>query len=285
MINPYSLPDGNIQIAFSGGRTSAYMLHQILEANGGIPESRVQVMFQNTGREMPQTLDFVDECARRWGVLVTWTEFRATAPGFEVVGYQGASRDGEPFDALIDKKQYLPNQQSRFCTTELKIRTAKKYLMSIGWERWTSAVGIRFDEKRRHNKPAPKERWTNWHPLFHAEVSKEIVGDFWKAQAFDLRLPNIRGNCWLGNCDGCFLKSERSQAVLARDFPERHAWWEKAEARIGALETTKGRPKDNAQFSSRFSKGELRRFMDRQGDWALETEGVLCQADDGECTG
>ena len=31
---PYVLPEGNVQIAFSGGRTSAYMLHQILEANG-----------------------------------------------------------------------------------------------------------------------------------------------------------------------------------------------------------------------------------------------------------
>src|SRR3546814_11360087 len=75
---------------------------------------------------------FVQECSQRWGVLVTWTEFRAAAPFFEEVGYQGASRNGEPFDALIDKKQYLPNQQSRFCTQELKIRTAKRYLRSIG---------------------------------------------------------------------------------------------------------------------------------------------------------
>ena len=26
MTNPYTLPEGNVQIAFSGGRTSAYML-------------------------------------------------------------------------------------------------------------------------------------------------------------------------------------------------------------------------------------------------------------------
>lgn len=49
--SPYLLPDGNVQIAFSGGRTSAFMLHQILEANGGIPEDRCEVTFQNTGRE------------------------------------------------------------------------------------------------------------------------------------------------------------------------------------------------------------------------------------------
>lgn len=279
----YLLPPGRVQISFSGGRTSAYMLHQILEANGGIPEDRCVVMFQNTGREMEQTLDFVREVGQRWGVMITWTEYRSTAPFFEEVGFQGASRNGEPFDALIDKRQYLPNQQSRFCTEELKIRTAKRYLRSLGWERWTAAVGIRADEPHRLGKPAPKERWTNWHPLAAAGVSKHMVGDFWKAQPFDLRLPNVRGNCWLGNCDGCFLKSERSQAVLARDFPDRHAWWEEAEARIGRLETRKGRPRDNAQFSKRFSKRELREFMDRQGDWVLSTEGVLCPADEGEC--
>lgn len=57
-MNPYRLPDGNVQIAFSGGRTSAYMLHKLLDANGGLPD-RAVVTFQNTGREMPETLDFV----------------------------------------------------------------------------------------------------------------------------------------------------------------------------------------------------------------------------------
>ena len=128
MASPYALPDGNVQIAFSGGRTSGFMLHQLLEANGDLPE-RVQVTFQNTGREMPQTLDFVAEVSRRWSVMITWLEYRAADPFFEIVGYQGASRNGEPFDALIDKRQYLPNQQARFCTIELKVRTAKRYLM------------------------------------------------------------------------------------------------------------------------------------------------------------
>lgn len=277
------LPPGNVQIAFSGGRTSAYMLHCIQIANGGIPD-RAVVTFQNTGREMPQTLDFVAEVGRRWNVPIVWLEYRPTAPFFETVSHNSASRDGEPFDALIDKKQYLPNQQSRFCTIELKVRTAKRYLMNLGWKHWTSVVGIRADEPHRLNKPKPQDRWEVWTPLADAGVSRVDVAEFWRRQAFDLRLPNVRGNCWLGNCDGCFLKSERSQAVLARDFPERHAWWEAAEARVAGMETTKGRPKDNAQFSRRFSKRELREFMDRQGDWALNTEGALCQADDGECT-
>jgi 3'-phosphoadenosine 5'-phosphosulfate sulfotransferase (PAPS reductase)/FAD synthetase len=312
MSSPYLLPPGNVQIAFSGGRTSAYMLHHILEANGGLPD-RAVVTFQNTGREMPETLDFVREVGGRWGVPIVWLEYRAEAPLFEVVSHNSASRDGEPFDALIDKKQYLPNQQSRFCTIEMKIRTAKRYLVSLGWKRWTNATGIRKDEPsrlenlprswtpkgewvRREGKkgkpkrvwvgePRAKDRWLSWTPLADAGVSRHHVAAFWEAQPFDLRLPNVKGNCWLGNCDGCFLKSEVHVASLAREFPERAAWWERAEARIGALETSKGRRKDNAQFSKRYTRAEMRDFMDRQGD-AFDTlvkVGALCQADDGEC--
>ena len=125
--HPILLPDGHIQIAFSGGRSSAFMLHQLLQANGDLP-SRVEVTFQNTGREMPQTLDFVAECGRRWGVMIAWLEYRPEHPFFDIIGRQGASTNGEPFEALIRKRKYLPNVVSRFCTIELKVRTAKRYL-------------------------------------------------------------------------------------------------------------------------------------------------------------
>lgn len=287
MTSPYTLPPGQVQIAFSGGRTSAYMLRKILDANPGmIGNPDVQVTFQNTGREMPETLDFVAEVGARWGVPIVWLEYLPHAPHFQIVSHNSAARNGEPFDALIDKKQYLPNQQTRFCTIELKIRTAKRYLVSMGWKRWVNATGIRADEPNRLNKPQ-KDRWTAWNPLAVAGVSRHDVAAFWYAQPFDLRLPNVGGNCWLGNCDGCFLKSEAHVAAFARDFPERGAWWEQAEARIAALETSKGRPKDHAQFSKRYSRAEMRDFVDRQGDnfEQLIKVGILCQADDGECTG
>lgn len=276
MSNPYTLPDGNVQIAFSGGRTSAYMLHQIMEANGGLPD-RAVVSFQNTGREMPQTLEFVAEVGRRWGVAITWLEYRAAAPFFEIVGHNSASRNGEPFEALIRKRRYLPNQQTRFCTTELKVRTAKRYLRSLGWDRWTNGVGIRADEAHRSTN-TPKDRWTIWRPLVDAEVSKHDVAYFWRRQPFDLALPNVKGNCWLGNCDGCFLKSEAHVAAFTREYPERAAWWEEMELLAASLTTGTG-----GTFSKRYSRRELREFMERQGDMVLNIEGLFCQADDGEC--
>lgn len=277
--NPYLLPEGNVQIAFSGGRTSAYMLHEILEANGGIPDDRCEVTFQNTGREMPQTLDFIREVGERWQVPITWLEYRAATPHFEIVGYQGASRNGEPFEALIERRKYLPNQATRFCTTELKVWTAKRYLRSLGWNYWTNAVGLRADEPHRLNKPPPKDRWAVWTPLADAEIGKTDVAAFWNRQPFDLQLPNVKGNCWLGNCDGCFLKSEANIAAFTRDYPERAAWWEAMETKVKGLTTSDAA----AHFSKRYGRKKLREIIERQGDWLFDTEGALCQADDGEC--
>lgn len=276
--SPFLLPPGNVQIAFSGGRTSAFMLHEIMAANGDLPD-RVEVTFQNTGREMEGTLDFVAEVGRRWGVMITWLEYRPQKPFFEIVGHQGAARNGEPFEALIRKRNYLPNQQTRFCTIELKVRTAKRYLRSLGWDHWTNAVGLRADEPHRLNKPPPKDRWTVWTPLADAGVSRHDVAAFWKRQPFDLALPNVRGNCWLGNCDGCFLKSEASIAAFTREFPERAAWWERMEK---AAPTAKG---DAGKFSKRYTRKEMRKFVENQGDWIFNNEAYLCQKDEGECFG
>ena len=276
----YLLPEGNVQIAFSGGRTSAFLLLQILEANGCIPTDRCEVTFQNTGREMPETLDFVSEVGHRWKVKITWLEYRATAPFFEHVSHNSASRNGEPFEAIVEKRGFLPNQKARFCSTELKVRTAKRFLMSLGWAHWINCVGLRADEPHRLNKPKPKERWTVWTPLANDQIGRGDIASFWATQPFDLRLPNVKGNCWLGNCDGCFLKSEANIAALIREFPERAAWWEEIERRFAGRTKTA----ESARFSERYSRTELREFIERQGDWALSTEGVLCQKDDGECT-
>lgn len=302
MSDPFTLPEGNVAIAFSGGRTSAMMLHEILRANGGLPD-RAVVSFQNTGREMPETLDFVQECGERWGARIVWLEYRPEAPRFEIVSHNSASRNGEPFEALIRKRRMLPNRVARFCTAELKVHAQTRYLRSLGWERWHNARGIRADEPARLPKsdtaapaaiddlfgadePAKdtrkcRERWTPWHPMADAGLSRHDVAVFWRRQPFDLRLPNINGTTPLGNCDGCFLKSEANLAAFARDYPERAAWWRDMEETLSAQIGKSG----CAWFNQRRPMVDLIDMVERRGDLIFETEGFLCQASDGECTG
>ena len=233
MANPFEIKEPTC-ISFSGGRTSAYMLWRVLEANNGIPPPHARVMFANTGKEEEATLKFVNDCSVNWNVPITWVEYRDADPAFAVVNYETASRNGEPFEALIRKRQYLPNPVTRFCTSELKIRSIHKYLKSTGWDDHNETmdwIGMRADEQRRAAKIADKSRM----PLVAAGVTKETVGEFWRNQPFDLELPNINGVTYHGNCDLCFLKGGSQVLSLIAEKPERGIWWAQMEALALAL--------------------------------------------------
>lgn len=276
----YNLPDGSVAVAFSGGRSSAFMLHEILRVNGPLPD-RVVVSFQNTGREMPETLDFVQECGERWGVPIVWLEYRPEWPRFEVINRATAAENGEPFEALIRKRKFLPNRVARFCTAELKVHCLTRYLRGLGWERWVLARGLRADEPARLGGAPPRDRYTFWHPLADAGVSKRDVSQFWDRQPFNLRLPNVNGRTQLGNCDGCFLKSEASLAALARDFPERAEWWARMEALANEISAKDGA---GAWFNQHRPMDGLIDMVSRQSDWLFNDEAYLCQAKEGDCT-
>jgi 3'-phosphoadenosine 5'-phosphosulfate sulfotransferase (PAPS reductase)/FAD synthetase len=228
MSDPYRI-EAPALISFSGGRTSGFMLRHILDAfEGRLPEGIVAV-FANTGKEMPQTLDFVRDCSSAWNVDIVWLEYAPEGEKqrkFRVVDHGSASRKGEPYEALLRERKYLPNPVSRFCTTMLKIRVMRDYARSLGWEHWTNAVGLRFDEARRVARLGDqRERWDTIAPLHSTRVTKEDVASFWAGQPFDLRLPNIGGKTPAGNCDLCFLKSAQTISSILRSDPSLAEWW------------------------------------------------------------
>ena len=232
MSDPF-LISGPAVISFSGGATSGYMLWRILQAHGGMLPDDVHVLFQNTGKEHPATLEFVHECSTRWGVHVTWLEYdrENRKPTARVVNHNSASRNGDPFARLIEAKQALPNPVSRFCTVEMKVLTAKRHVINTyGWKRWTNIVGLRADEMRRVERatnPTKPDRWDVVCPLAMAGVTVADVAAFWKNQPFRLRLPGK----WAGNCDGCFLKSRAALSRQEADSPGILQWWADQEAK------------------------------------------------------
>lgn len=241
MRDPFKI-DGPTCISFSGGRTSAYMLWRVLQSNGGLPAD-AKVIFANTGKEEEATLRFVRDCAENWSVPITWVEY-ADAGAFKVTSFDAASREGQPFEAVIKQRNgMLPNQVTRYCSSELKTRTMHRFLRAQGWDEWDTLIGIRADEPRRVAKfranPSPETKSEEVRmPLAEAAITKHAVSTFWRSMPFDLELPNVGGITPAGNCDLCYLKPAARVMSLIAEKPSRATWWIAQEERAKATATT-----------------------------------------------
>jgi hypothetical protein len=236
-------------LSVSGGRTSGYLLHRTLQENGGTLPAGTVAAFANTGKEFPETLDFVHEMETRWNVPIAWVEYAPDAPGFRVVDSDCASRDGEPFAAMIEKKKCLPNQRWRFCTEELKVKVLAAHMASICYPDYTTLLGIRADEPRRAAKiRARVDKGEDiLLPLVDAGIGEAEIFEFWRCHPFTVELPE-----GISNCDNCFLKGLRRIEYNLRTRPESGDWWARMEQERGAT------------FSKRISFAQL---MERADAW------------------
>ena len=245
MINPYRFDDYETVISFSGGRTSAYMLKKILDAYKGNIPNNIHIIFCNTGKEMNQTLNFVNQCEVEWNVNVIWLEYDAVNDehGFKITNHNEASRNGEPFSLLLktlrnrriaagktkkdDPFSVLPNPVARFCTKYLKYDAIRRYMHSINIKKYDEVLGLRYDEPRRaiRARNASTRNKSKLTPLFTDKKTKEDILSWWAAYKFDLALPVIDGEAPHGNCDLCFLKKKSKIEGLIREDVNRAKWW------------------------------------------------------------
>lgn len=224
-MNPF-LFDGPGLVSLSGGETSARLLHLVLEAHAGRLPPWVHVTFANTGKEREETLRFVHEIGSRWDVNVRWLEWRGGEYGGVVeVGYNSASRNGEPFEELIISKQALPNWQARWCTGFLKVRAMMAFMDQQGLApgSYVEMIGFRADETGRiadmvERNAKDGRRCTA--PLGKVGITKRDVKAFWAAQPFQLALRDGEGNC-----DLCFLKGRGLKKALISERPSCAKQW------------------------------------------------------------
>jgi len=239
MINPYKILEPSI-ISFSGGRTSAFMLNKILQAHNGVLPDSCHVVFANTGKEMPQTLDFIEDCSNNWDVEIVWLElseiikdgYKPTPNSrdwifkYKITNKQECSKNGEPFELLIDHYGKLPNATNRFCTYLMKQRAIAWYEKINGLDNPDHILGLRYDEPHRvHRVRARKEKKEIITPLYDAKHTKYEVEEFWNKSNFDLNLIYRNGHTVFGNCDMCFLKGKNQLNYMIKQKPELAEWW------------------------------------------------------------
>jgi hypothetical protein len=214
-------------VAFSGGRTSAYMCWWLL--NNKSNEYEFVFIFANTGQEHENTLKFVDECDKRFGLNLVWLEavpnpYKGSGTTHKIVTYVTASRNGEPFEAVI-KKYGIPNKDYPHCNRELKLRPIDSYMKSLNFKpSQLRAIGIRSDEIDRMNIEAVRNGEIIYPLIKWKPTTKAEIRHWWAEQEFDLEVPEH-----LGNCVTCWKKSFRKLMTIAKQEPERFDFFRKME--------------------------------------------------------
>lgn len=183
-------------INFSGGKTSAYMtIHNYQPGD--------LVIFCDTGREHPKTYKFINDFEANENIPVIR------------LSYDGGFRQ------LLENKKQIPNNFKRFCTVELKIKTARRYLRSLGITKYENFVGFRYDEPLRVKRR--KKMWktvTDCFPLYEKQIDKQIINDYWSKKPYTLEIPSILGNCTL-----CFMKGKNAIINILAAYPDLADEW------------------------------------------------------------
>ena len=171
---------------------------------------------------------------RTFGVEIAWVEYCWDSPHrTRVVDHATASRSGEPYAALVERKGFVPNPTLRACTTFLKRDRIEAFARHrLGLKRWHSVIGLRADEPRRVHRMRARNcgSRTGAHavlPLADAGVREADVIAWWKSQPFDLGLLSYQGNC-----DLCFLKGRAKLIRIIREDPSCADWWIAQEASV-----------------------------------------------------
>lgn len=203
----------NHVVSFSGGRTSAYLVH-LMEEKRKAGES-VHYVFMDTGCEHPMTYRFVREVVKFWDIPLTVLQVAINPELGKPNGYtvwepkdiQTRMPVLKPFVDMV-KKYGTPYVGGAFCTDRLKLVPFTKYCDdTFGRGNYTTWIGIRADEPRRL-----KEKSGIHYLAELSDFEKRDILDWWQNQPFNLHIPEH-----LGNCIFCIKKSTQKLGLACID--------------------------------------------------------------------
>lgn len=140
-------------VSFSGGRTSAYLVH-LMEQKRKVDGLDVSYIFMDTGAEHQKTYEFVRNVSKHFGVEITCLRVDVNPElgkgnSYKVVSIDDICQDLQPWKDMI-KKYGVPYYGGAFCTDRMKLGPFTKYCNdNFGKSGYTTLLGIRFDEPNR----------------------------------------------------------------------------------------------------------------------------------------
>jgi 3'-phosphoadenosine 5'-phosphosulfate sulfotransferase (PAPS reductase)/FAD synthetase len=166
-------------LSFSGGKDSTALAFHLLNNYPEIAE-RLEVVFCDTGTELPETYDYI----RRFEAITGLEVRRIDALEFNAHSVDN-KRNRNAFDHTLKELygDFLPRPSMRWCTRELKIKPFEAY---VGSDRAYSYIGIRVEENREGYKQRTTPKDSNGKPVVISEKSNIIPVYPFKEDGLDL---------------------------------------------------------------------------------------------------
>lgn len=137
-------------VSFSGGRTSAYLVH-LMEKRRKQGED-VRYVFMDTGAEHPGTYQFIREVVKNWGIELICLRVDVNPElgkgnSYKVLSIDDIGPDLQPW-VDITKKYGTPYFGGAFCTRTMKIEVCNNFCKD-NFDNHVSWLGMRIDEPAR----------------------------------------------------------------------------------------------------------------------------------------
>lgn len=114
----------------------------------------------------------------------------------------------------------IPSTNAPFCSDQLKRKAIESYLKSIGWKKYYTAIGMRYDEPKRLKKNADKKKLI-YILVDYTVMAKYDILAWWANYKFNLTVEE-----GFGNCDNCWKKSLKQLINNYKKRPYSFDWWQ-----------------------------------------------------------
>lgn len=227
----------DLLVSISGGRSSATM-SRIIQTSKKYDKYKKVYVFANTGMERPETIDFLMNIEKHWGISIIKIEgVYSNSPGIgvkhKIVEWSELDMSAKTFEGAImqvNKGNYngLPNQAAPYCSDYLKKRPIHHFAKTYLKKNYITAIGFRKEDMPKRIFWAEiKEDKKRIYPLitdFKFPIGKYELNEWWENQPFKLKIDSKFGNCEL-----CWKKSHYNLIETLRNKTRFSEWMKKME--------------------------------------------------------
>lgn len=196
-------------LGLSGGKDSSALALYVKETR---PDLDVEYFFTDTGYELPETNEFIDQLEERLGYI-----HRLNARSMNNIEGRG---EKDFSNLLKEHGNYLPSQRDRWCTIQLKLKPFERWLdgfINDGYE-IKSYVGIRADEPERSGYMTIEKPITSVFPFREDGIVKSDIENI--LQRNGLELPAYYQWRSRSGCTFCFYQKKIEWVKLLEKHPE-----------------------------------------------------------------